>query len=232
MTKVAKTVGKCKRKLEGNFGFKRFLRDGAGHRLEDSRKPFYNSSEVKDFDGTENEYPVYFCYMVINSVFAGDLAEAKRYFEMVQTLCRRTRECGTTILPYFYCVPEECIEQERLKPNSQIRVASREIDRNSSHLWTQAIWIICQLLGWFITNSHPFISCNSKKSCFFENLFVESTGLLFYFFQEHMLEKLNQYRDILYLVLFIYHYKTKLTFCSIFIRILDFFFNLHPLLQF
>lgn len=144
---IFKTVSKCKRKLEGNYGFKRFLRDGAGHQLEDSSKPFYNSSEVKNFDGTENEYPIYFCYMAINNIFANNLTEARRYYEMVESLCRRTSDTSESILPYFYYVPKESIEQERLKVNSQMRVASHEVDDGSSHLWTQAIWLICQLLG-------------------------------------------------------------------------------------
>jgi len=42
----------------------------------------------------------------------------------------------------------------------------------------------------------------------------------------------NKYRDILCLVFFIYYFKTKLSFCSIFFRILEFFFQFTPPLQF
>ncbi len=58
-----------------------------------------------------------------------------------------------------------------------------------------------------------------------------------------MLEKLNsrksqdhplttQIKFVFDKCLIIYYFKTKLTFCSIFIRIFDFFFNLRPPLQF
>ena len=44
---VQTTFTKCVRRLKGNYGFKRFLRDGANHLLENKNEPFYNSSEVK-----------------------------------------------------------------------------------------------------------------------------------------------------------------------------------------
>lgn len=44
---ISKTMGKCIRRLKGKHGFKRFLRDGAFHLLENSSKPFYEPYEVK-----------------------------------------------------------------------------------------------------------------------------------------------------------------------------------------
>lgn len=44
---VSKTEGKCMRRLEGKYGYKRYLRDGENHQLEDKGKPFYESKEIK-----------------------------------------------------------------------------------------------------------------------------------------------------------------------------------------
>ena len=44
---IRKTIAKCNRRLEGKYGFKRYLRDGKNHVLEDISKPFYDPSEVK-----------------------------------------------------------------------------------------------------------------------------------------------------------------------------------------
>ena len=101
---------------------------------------------MKNFDGVENEYPIYFGFMIINNIFSNNLTEAKTYYDSIKNLLRTTPE-STSVLPYYYYVPRDDIEKERLKPNSQDRIPSPEVLKGSSHLWTQSIWIICQLLG-------------------------------------------------------------------------------------
>ena len=44
---INKTIEKCLRRLKGNYGFKRFLRDGANCVLENKNKKFYDISEIK-----------------------------------------------------------------------------------------------------------------------------------------------------------------------------------------
>ena len=44
---IQKSLSKCIKRLKGNYGFKRFLRDGANHLLENQGKSFYQASEVK-----------------------------------------------------------------------------------------------------------------------------------------------------------------------------------------
>ena len=44
---INRTLSKLVRRLRGNYGFKRYLRDGANHVLEDPNKPFYEPSEIK-----------------------------------------------------------------------------------------------------------------------------------------------------------------------------------------
>ena len=44
---VNRTTNKVKRKLQGKYGFKRFLRDGYGTLLEDRRRKHYKPAEIK-----------------------------------------------------------------------------------------------------------------------------------------------------------------------------------------
>lgn len=84
--------------------------------------------------------------MAINSICANNLSEARVYYDLITTLIRQTpQKCS--VIPYYYYVPKEFIELERSNPNSQERLPSNEILEDSSHLWTQSLWIICQLLG-------------------------------------------------------------------------------------
>ena len=63
-------------------------------------------------------------------------------------------------IPYFYYVPKDLIELEKQKPGSQTRLPSPEIDKGSSHLCTQAIWIICQLLGYYCYFKKDYLNLN------------------------------------------------------------------------
>ena len=88
---------------------------------------------------------MYFALLTINSIFSNDFVEAKKYYDLLKPLIKQTTKGA--ILPYYYYVPKEAIELERAKPKSQERIPSNEINKGSSHLWTQAIWIICEMIG-------------------------------------------------------------------------------------
>jgi hypothetical protein len=51
------------------------------------------------------------------------------------------------VMPYYYYTPKHLLELERANPGSQEKWPSSEIKFNSTHLWTQAIWFICQLMS-------------------------------------------------------------------------------------
>ncbi len=55
--------------LKGNYGFKRFLRDGLGTALEDGQRRFYHDGETKEFENIECEWPLFYLYMIIDGVF-------------------------------------------------------------------------------------------------------------------------------------------------------------------
>ncbi|KOB70249.1 putative phosphorylase kinase [Operophtera brumata] len=50
-------------------GFKRFSRDGYKCVLEDQSRRYYNEGELKEFDGIESEWPLFYVLMIIDGVF-------------------------------------------------------------------------------------------------------------------------------------------------------------------
>lgn len=83
---------------------------------------------------------------MINSIFANNTAEAKHYYKIiVKNLLRPLDE--DKVMPLYYSVPEELMEEERKHPGSQERMPSPEIAEGSTHLWTQSIWFIARLLS-------------------------------------------------------------------------------------
>uniref|UniRef100_T1J0N1 Phosphorylase b kinase regulatory subunit n=1 Tax=Strigamia maritima TaxID=126957 RepID=T1J0N1_STRMM len=60
------TKEKIIRKLKGDYGFKRFLRDGYGTVKEDINTRFYKMDEVKNFGGIESEWPLFLIFMIID----------------------------------------------------------------------------------------------------------------------------------------------------------------------
>ena len=99
---------------------------------------------------------MYFCHMVINSIFENNLAEAKTYYDMVKELYV-TNKRGERVLPFYYYVPADFIEDERVNQGTQKRLPSREVEADSTHLWTQSIVFICELLGKFVCRTVLFL---------------------------------------------------------------------------
>lgn len=58
------------KKLSGQWGFKRFVRDGYGTVLEPEGQRFYQTGKVKDFAGIESEWPLFYAYLIIDGVFS------------------------------------------------------------------------------------------------------------------------------------------------------------------
>ena len=66
------TRNNIKQKLQGRYGCKRFLRDGFRTAKEDQSRLYYEPSELKVFEGIECEWPLFFCYLILDGLFNGD----------------------------------------------------------------------------------------------------------------------------------------------------------------
>lgn len=56
-------------KLKGNYGFKRFIRDGYKTAVESKTKRYYDKGDIKDFENIECEWPLFYIFMIIDGVF-------------------------------------------------------------------------------------------------------------------------------------------------------------------
>lgn len=142
---VQRTVDKALRKLKGRYGLKRFLRDGYGTVVEDKGRKYYKPAEIKTFDGIECEWPLFFVYLIIDSVYRGDQSKVDYYQSVLQPLLKASRD--GYILPKYYYVEKENVEREKANPGSQEKVPSDEDgDSGIIFLWGQSVYIISQLL--------------------------------------------------------------------------------------
>lgn len=136
----ARTNAIIKNKLEGRYGCKRFLLDGHQTAIEDSHRSYYEPHELKQFMDIECEWPLFFCYLLLNHLFAGDYEQAAEYREKLQKLL--VEQDGQWLVPELYIVPEQAINAEKAQPQSQQRVANENIPL----VWAQSLFILAGLI--------------------------------------------------------------------------------------
>ncbi|TVP61782.1 MAG: glycosyl hydrolase family 15 [Leptolyngbya sp. LCM1.Bin17] len=127
-------------KLQGPYGCKRFLRDGHQTVLEDTTRLHYEPEELRQFEHIECEWPLFFTYLWLDSLFAGDLHQSQFYQQRLESLT--VERAGVALLPELYYVPEDKLDLERQKPGSQTRLAND----NLPLVWAQSLYILGQLL--------------------------------------------------------------------------------------
>lgn len=132
-------------KLQGRYGCKRFLLDGHQTVLEDHGRLHYEAHELKKFADIECEWPLFFCYRMLNGLFAGNADQAWDYRQRLEALC--VEQNGHRLLPELYIVPAERVEAEKANPHSQDRIANENIPL----VWAQSLFILgCLLQDGFI----------------------------------------------------------------------------------
>ncbi|KAF5285007.1 hypothetical protein FQR65_LT02319 [Abscondita terminalis] len=71
-------------KLQGRYGCKRFLRDGYKTPKEDPRRLYYEPWELRMFENIECEWPLFFCYLVLDYCFQGNKDATLEYTEQLE----------------------------------------------------------------------------------------------------------------------------------------------------
>ncbi|GIY24034.1 hypothetical protein CEXT_48202 [Caerostris extrusa] len=140
-----RTKDKIVRKLQGTYGFKRYLRDGYGTAVEDTSKPYYDQGETKEFENIECEWPLFFIYMILDGIFKGNDEQIKKYRHLLHPRLKVDRH-GNAVVPKFFFVPTLGIDAERREPGSQKRIPSEEGDADNLYLHGQALYIMSELL--------------------------------------------------------------------------------------
>ncbi|CAH1400622.1 unnamed protein product [Nezara viridula] len=121
-------------KLSGKYGFKRFLRDGYKTPKEDPTRLHYEPWELRVFEKIECEWPLFFCYLLIDSIFQKNPEETKKYNDALEKVLIKTEE-GMKLVPEMYAVRSEFAD-----PNDRIPVGK------CPFLWAQSLYILGKLL--------------------------------------------------------------------------------------
>lgn len=138
---VNKTKDAIIEKLQGKYGCKRFLRDGYKTAREDSNRLYYEPWELSVFEDIECEWPLFFCYLVINALFTNDRVTADSYLKSLNTILVKD-ENGLSLVPEMYAVAEKNIDDEKRNPHTQPRHAVG----TAPFLWAQSLYVIAGLL--------------------------------------------------------------------------------------
>ncbi|KAJ3036286.1 hypothetical protein HDV00_002943 [Rhizophlyctis rosea] len=167
---VARTRSEIVKKLGGNYGFKRFLRDGHQTVVEDTSRLHYDPNELKIFEGVESEWPLFFTYMILDGLFREDYQQADEYRRKLEPLLvdseklaqyatghatsddrgRRLSVSSITsalvprmrLVPELFIVPRESIEAEKKAPGTQARYANENVPL----VWAQSLYTLGNLI--------------------------------------------------------------------------------------
>ncbi len=123
-------------KLEGRYGCKRFLLDGHQTAIEDSQRLHYDAHELKQFMAIECEWPLFFTYLLLNNLYAGNNDAALTYRHKLESLLVEQNE--QLLLPELYIVPIDLIAAEKAQPHSQARLPNENIPL----VWAQSLFIL------------------------------------------------------------------------------------------
>ncbi|XP_045480269.1 probable phosphorylase b kinase regulatory subunit alpha isoform X4 [Harmonia axyridis] len=128
-------------KLQGRYGCKRFLRDGYRTPKEDPRRLYYEPWELRMFQNIECEWPLFFCYLIIDHCFQGNKETAVNYLNQLEKIMIRAED-GIKLVPELYAVPNEFVHKEYEEPGTQERVPLGLCP----FLWAQSLYIVGKLL--------------------------------------------------------------------------------------
>ncbi|XP_060518432.1 probable phosphorylase b kinase regulatory subunit beta [Cylas formicarius] len=129
--------------LRGHYGFKRFTRDGYKTVLEDPNQKYYKKEEIKNFEGIECEWPLFYIFMIIDGVFKNLPDQIVEYQELLKKRIFLDHN-EDPVIPMFYFVSQENVEKERSEQHTTAKNMAQE--NNGLFLWNQAMFILAQLL--------------------------------------------------------------------------------------
>ncbi|XP_029000119.1 phosphorylase b kinase regulatory subunit alpha, liver isoform isoform X2 [Betta splendens] len=139
---VSITKSEIINKLQGRYGCCRFIRDGYRCPKEDPSRLHYDPAELKLFENIECEWPVFWTYLILDGIFAGEQVQVQEYREALEGILIRMKN-GIKLVPELYSVPPEKVDEEYSNPHTVDRVAMGQLP----HMWGQSLYILGCLLA-------------------------------------------------------------------------------------
>ncbi|XP_058979879.1 probable phosphorylase b kinase regulatory subunit beta isoform X3 [Musca domestica] len=128
---VEQTKNNVINRLRCKRGFKRFSRDGFLSKNEDKTRRYYHTGEIKEFEGYECEWPMFFIAMIIDGVFKNNTEQIEEYQNELRP-CLYVDAHGDPVVTMYYAPDGE---------GSYVKAPSQSL-----FLWGQSMFIIAQLL--------------------------------------------------------------------------------------
>ncbi|XP_045533876.1 probable phosphorylase b kinase regulatory subunit alpha isoform X6 [Papilio machaon] len=138
---ISKTRDTIVNKLQGKYGCKRFLRDGHKTPREDPNRLYYEPWELRMFENIECEWPLFFCYLILDYCFQGDKNNVAEYMQKLEKIMIR-KDDGMKLVPELYSVPVDKADAEQCDPGSQERIPLGRCP----FIWAQSLYILGKLL--------------------------------------------------------------------------------------
>ncbi|KOC69336.1 putative phosphorylase b kinase regulatory subunit alpha [Habropoda laboriosa] len=129
------------KKLQGRYGCKRFLRDGYKTPKEDPNRLYYEPWELRMFENIECEWPLFFCYLIVDYCFQGNNEAVTEYTEQLEEIMIKAED-GIKLVPELYSVEAVNVSAEYAEPGSQKRIALGRCP----FMWAQSLYILGKLL--------------------------------------------------------------------------------------
>jgi len=147
----AVTKSRLVKHLKGEYGFKRFIRDGYGTELEDDQRRYYQKGETLEFENVENEWPIFYIFMIIDGIFKDNKKQVDEYQDLISQRMVYDQMSGDPLVPMMFSVPTNAMKEEKIDPKSQKRKITVSNPKAAApddvFLWGQAMFIISELLS-------------------------------------------------------------------------------------
>lgn len=137
---VVDTLDTLQAKLRGKYGMKRFLRDGYQTSRENPDRLHYETWELRQFDNIECEWPLFFCYLLINYAFNGQYEKVQEISDILEGLV--VEKGGIKMLPQLYKVAEKDVIIESCNPGKCKRIDGGRVP----FMWAQSLFLVGKLL--------------------------------------------------------------------------------------
>lgn len=92
---------------------------------QDSSRLHYEPWELRLFENTESQWPLFFCYLAILAVLNDDAAAAENYTAQLSKLMMHPLDKEYPMVPELFIVPTENATAEEAQPGSQQRCGRR-----------------------------------------------------------------------------------------------------------
>lgn len=102
---------------------------------------YYEPWELRMFENIECEWPLFFCYLILDYCFQGNKDAARVYTKQLEEVMIKTED-GMKLVPELYSVASENVSAEYAEPGSQSRVALGRCP----FMWAQSLYILGKLL--------------------------------------------------------------------------------------